>query len=140
MKEIGREGQQKLKGAKVLCIGAGGLGSPILLYLAGAGIGTLGIVDGDSVDESNLHRQVIHTEATLNMSKVESAAQHIRAFNSRINVVTYPKRFSRENAAEILAAHDWAVVVDGSDNAPTRYLVSDACVIARKPLVSGSAL
>jgi len=108
--------------------------------LAGAGVGTIGIVDADHVDESNLHRQVIHTEERLGMAKVLSAKQAISAFNRHVNVVTYETRFTRENAMELLAAEDWTVVMDGSDNAPTRYLISDACIRAGKPLVSGSAL
>ena len=140
MSEIGKEGQLKLKAAKVLLIGAGGLGSPAALYLAGAGVGTLGLVDADTVDESNLHRQVIHNEERLGMQKTLSAKKAIEAFNHRTNVLTYEQRFERHNAMELLQAEDWDVVMDGSDNAPTRYLISDACVRAGKPLVSGSAL
>ena len=140
MKEIGKGGQVKLKSAKVLIIGAGGLGSPAALYLSGAGIGTIGLVDADEVDESNLHRQVIHSEERLNMNKTQSAKIAIAAFNRHVNVRTFETRFTRENAMEILAAEDWDVVMDGSDNAPTRYLISDSCVQAKKPLVSGSAL
>ena len=140
MSRIGKEGQLKLKAAKVLLIGAGGLGSPAALYLAGAGIGTIGLVDADTVDESNLHRQVIHTEERLDMNKTLSAKKAIEAFNRHVEVKTYECRFTRENAMELLQAEDWTVVMDGSDNAPTRYLISDACVRAGKPLVSGSAL
>ena len=140
MSEIGKEGQLKLKAAKVLLIGAGGLGSPAALYLAGAGVGTLGLVDADTVDESNLHRQVIHNEERLGMQKTLSAKKAIEAFNHRTKVLTYEQRFERHNAMELLQAEDWDVVMDGSDNAPTRYLISDACVRAGKPLVSGSAL
>ena len=101
MKEIGREGQMKLKAAKVLLIGAGGLGSPAALYLAGAGVGTIGIVDADHVDESNLHRQVIHSEERLGMEKTLSAKKAITAFNRHVNVVTFETRFTRENAMEM---------------------------------------
>ena len=124
----------------MLIIGAGGLGSPAALYLAGAGVGTIGLVDADTVDESNLHRQVIHSEERLNMNKTASAKQAISAFNRHVEVVTFETRFTKDNAMSLLTAQDWTVVMDGSDNAPTRYLISDACVIAGKPLVSGSAL
>ena len=140
MHEVGLGGQLKLKQAKVLCIGAGGLGSPAALYLAGAGIGVIGLVDADEVDESNLHRQVIHNEQRLGMNKTQSAKAAIEAFNRHVEVRTFETRFTRENAMELLAAEDWTVVMDGSDNAPTRYLISDACVRAGKILVSGSAL
>ena len=140
MNEIGLEGQLKLKSAKVLLIGAGGLGSPAALYLAGAGVGTIGLVDADLVDESNLHRQVIHNEQRVDMNKTLSAKAAIQAFNRHVNVLTYECRFTRENAMELLSAEDWTVVMDGSDNAPTRYLISDACVRAAKPLVSGLSL
>ena len=139
MKEIGLSGQERLKGARVLMIGTGGLGSPAALYLSGAGVGTLGLVDADTVDESNLHRQVIHMEDRVNMPKVLSAKAQIEKFNHRINVETYQTAFNAQNAAEILSK-GWDVVMDGSDNAATRYLVSDACVIAKKILVSGSCL
>lgn len=120
-------------------IGTGGLGSPAALYLAGAGVGTIGLVDADIVDESNLHRQVIHMESCINDPKVESAKAQISLFNRHTKVETYQTMFTRENAAELLS-HGWDVVMDGSDNAATRYLISDACVIAKKILVSGSAL
>jgi len=138
MKDIGIEGQKKLKAAKVLIVGAGGLGSPAGMYLAGAGIGTLGLVDGDIVEESNLHRQVIHTEKNIGKLKVHSAKETILAFNRHVNVVTFETRLTRENAREIVA--DWDIVMDGSDNAATRYLINDICMILKKPLVSGSAL
>ena len=140
MKEVGLPGQMKLKNAKVLLIGAGGLGSPAALYLSGAGIGTLGLVDADTVDESNLHRQVIHSEERLNMNKTLSAKQAINAFNRHVNVLTYECRFTSDNAMKLLQEGGWQVVMDGSDNAATRYLISDACVLAGLPLVSGSAL
>ena len=138
MKDIGIEGQKKLKAAKVLIVGAGGLGSPAGMYLAGAGIGTLGLVDGDIVEESNLHRQVIHTEKNIGKLKVLSAKETILAFNRHVNVVTFETRLTKENAHEIVA--DWDIVMDGSDNAATRYLINDICIILKKPLVSGSAL
>jgi len=128
MHEVGKGGQTKLKQAKVLIIGAGGLGSPAALYLAGAGIGKIGLVDADEVDESNLHRQVIHSEERLGMNKTLSAKHAIAAFNRHVEVQTFETRFTRENAMELLQADDWTVVMDGSDNAPTRYLISDACV------------
>jgi adenylyltransferase/sulfurtransferase len=139
MNDIGLEGQKKLKAAKVLMIGAGGLGSPAALYLSGAGIGTLGLVDADHVDESNLHRQVIHTEDRLGMSKVESAKFALSKFNRHTVVHTFNVRLTPENASSIIGG-DWDLVMDGSDNAATRYLINDACVVHKKPLVSGSAL
>jgi molybdopterin/thiamine biosynthesis adenylyltransferase len=138
MKEIGIEGQKKLKAAKVLIVGAGGLGSPAGLYLAGAGVGTIGLVDGDIVEESNMHRQVIHTEKNIGKLKTASAKETILAFNHHINVHTYETRLTRENAKEIVEG--WDIVMDGSDNAATRYLINDICMILKKPLVSGSAL
>jgi adenylyltransferase/sulfurtransferase len=129
-----------LKAAKVLIIGAGGLGSPAILYLAGAGVGTIGVVDADLVDESNLHRQVIHMERRVDVPKVQSAKEQISEFNRHTRMVTFQTRFTPENAMDILKREDWDVVMDGSDNAATRYLISDACVIAKKPLVSASAL
>ena len=138
MKDIGVEGQKKLKAAKVLIVGAGGLGSPAGMYLAGAGIGTIGLVDGDIVEESNLHRQVIHTEKNIGKLKVLSAKETILAFNRHVHVVTFETRLTKENAQEIVS--DWDIVMDGSDNAATRYLINDICMILKKPLVSGSAL
>ena len=138
MKDIGIDGQRKLKAAKVLIVGAGGLGSPAGLYLAGAGIGTLGLVDADVVEESNLHRQVIHTEKNIGKNKTVSAKEAILNFNHHIKVITYETRLNNSNAKEIVDG--WDVVMDGSDNAATRYLINDICMILRKPLVSGSAL
>jgi len=128
-----------LKNAKVLIIGAGGLGSPAALYLSGAGVGTIGLVDADKVDESNLHRQVIHKESTVGHPKVLSAKQTISEFNRHVNVVTYQENFTPYNALRIIS-EGWEIIMDASDNAPTRYLVSDAAVIAKIPLVSGSAI
>lgn len=138
MKDIGIDGQKKLKAARVLIVGAGGLGSPAGLYLAGAGIGTLGIVDGDIVEESNLHRQVIHTEANIGKNKTVSAKQAIFNFNHHIKVITYETRLTKDNAKEIVEG--WDIVMDGSDNPATRYLINDICMILKKPLVSGSAI
>jgi adenylyltransferase/sulfurtransferase len=134
--EIGEAGQQKLLGARILLIGAGGLGSPAALYLAAAGIGTLGIVDDDVVDDSNLQRQVLHSTERIGMSKVESARQAITALNPDVTVVGHEVRLTRENALELFAGYD--VIVDGADNFATRYLVNDACVILGKPNVHGS--
>ena len=140
MKEIGHDGQLKLKGARVLVIGAGGLGSPVSLYLAGAGVGKIGLVDADKVDESNLHRQVIHNETRVGVPKVLSAKESISQFNSKVAVVTYEEHFTPLNAFQIIADGSWQILVDASDNAPTRYLVSDVAVKAGVPLVSGSAI
>eukprot|EP00355_Strombidium_rassoulzadegani_P009725 CAMPEP_0168620582 /NCGR_PEP_ID=MMETSP0449_2-20121227/7218_1 /TAXON_ID=1082188 /ORGANISM="Strombidium rassoulzadegani, Strain ras09" /LENGTH=393 /DNA_ID=CAMNT_0008661605 /DNA_START=8 /DNA_END=1186 /DNA_ORIENTATION=+ len=142
MPTIGLQGQQKIKSAKVLLIGAGGLGSPAALYLSGAGVGTLGLVDADVVDESNLHRQVIHTEKNVGVKKVESARGQIGLFNRHTRVVAIDARLNSENAMDIIGSkeHHWDIVMDGSDNAATRYLINDACVIYNIPLVSGSAL
>jgi molybdopterin/thiamine biosynthesis adenylyltransferase/rhodanese-related sulfurtransferase len=136
--EVGLEGQQKLLDAKVLLIGAGGLGSPAALYLAAAGVGTLGIVDDDEVDLSNLQRQVIHTQARIGEPKVESAAQTIAALNPDVEVVPYRTRLSKENVLDLIADYD--VIVDGADNFPTRYLLNDAAVRLRKPVVHASIL
>jgi len=136
--EVGLEGQQKLLDAKVLLIGAGGLGSPAALYLAAAGVGTLGIVDDDEVDLSNLQRQVIHTQARIGEPKVDSAAQTIAALNPDVEVVPYRTRLSKENVLDLIADYD--VIVDGADNFPTRYLLNDAAVRLRKPVVHASIL
>ena len=136
--EIGVEGQQKLLDAKVLLLGAGGLGSPTALYLAAAGVGTLGIVDDDVVDLSNLQRQVIHNNQRIGTPKVDSAEESIRALNPDVNVVKYPVRLRAENIMEIIDGYD--VIVDGVDNFPTRYLLNDASVRLRIPVVSASIL
>lgn len=138
MKDIGVEGQKKLKAARVLIVGAGGLGSPAGLYLAGAGIGTIGLVDGDIVEESNLHRQVIHNERNIGKQKTLSAKETILAFNHHVKVLTFETRLTKQNAKEIIEG--WDIVMDGSDNAATRYLINDICMILKIPLVSGSAL
>lgn len=134
--EVGLEGQKRLKAASVLCIGSGGLGSPLLLYLAAAGIGRIGLVDFDIVDSSNLQRQIIHSESWVGKSKIESAKDRIHSINPHCQVDLYETAISSENALEILAPYD--VVVDGTDNFPTRYLTNDACVLLDKPNVYGS--
>jgi sulfur-carrier protein adenylyltransferase/sulfurtransferase len=136
MPEVGMDGQQKLKAARVLCIGAGGLGSPLALYLAAAGVGTMGIVDFDVVDYTNLQRQIIHTTADVGRPKLDSAAEKLKAINPFLNLKTFNTRLSSDNALELF--HDFDIVADGTDNFPTRYLVNDACVLTGKPNVYGS--
>jgi sulfur-carrier protein adenylyltransferase/sulfurtransferase len=136
--EVGVEGQQKLLDAKVLLLGAGGLGSPAALYLAAAGVGTLGIVDDDEVDLSNLQRQVIHTTDRIGVPKVDSAEETISAINPDVDVVKHPVRLDASNVIELIEPYD--IVVDGLDNFPTRYLLNDASVRLRKPVVSASIL
>lgn len=136
--EVGLDGQKRLKAASVLCIGTGGLGSPLLLYLAAAGIGRIGIVDFDIVDSSNLQRQVIHGTSWVGKPKIQSAKDRILEINPYCQVDLYETRLSAENALSIIEPYD--VVVDGTDNFPTRYLVNDACVLAGKPNVYGSIL
>jgi adenylyltransferase/sulfurtransferase len=134
--EVGMEGQKRLKASSVLCVGTGGLGSPLLLYLAAAGVGRLGIVDFDVVDSSNLQRQVIHGTSWVGKPKIESARHRILEINPHCEVELYNTALSSENALEILASYD--VICDGTDNFPTRYLVNDACVLLDKPNVYGS--
>ena len=136
MPEVNIDGQQKLKAASVLLIGAGGLGSPSALYLAAAGIGKLGLVDFDVVDESNLQRQILYGTSDVGTPKLEAAEKRLKDLNPRIEIETYAERFSSENARRIISQYD--VVVDGTDNFPTRYLVNDACVLEGKPNVYGS--
>jgi molybdopterin/thiamine biosynthesis adenylyltransferase/rhodanese-related sulfurtransferase len=136
MPEVGMEGQLKLKAARVLCIGAGGLGSPLALYLGAAGVGTLGIVDFDVVDYTNLQRQIIHATADVGRKKLDSAADKLKAINPLINLRTFDTRLSSDNALELF--RDFDIIADGTDNFPTRYLVNDACVITGKPNVYGS--
>ena len=136
--EVGVEGQEKLCNAKVLCIGTGGLGSPLGLYLAAAGIGELGLVDFDVVDQSNLQRQVMHGESTVGKLKVDSAKSRLADINSDVKVTTYNARLSSENAIEIFKDYD--VIVDGTDNFPTRYLANDAAVLLEKPYIYGCIL
>jgi molybdopterin/thiamine biosynthesis adenylyltransferase/rhodanese-related sulfurtransferase len=134
--EVGEQGQLKLLDAKVLLIGAGGLGSPAAYYLAAAGVGTLGIIDADIVDESNLQRQILHNTSRIGRLKVDSARETIEALNPDVKVVAINDRLTKENVAELVAEYD--LIVDGTDNFPTRYLLNDASVIARKPVVHGS--
>jgi sulfur-carrier protein adenylyltransferase/sulfurtransferase len=134
--EVGVEGQRKLKAARVLTIGAGGLGSPLSLYLAAAGVGTIGIVDFDVVDLTNLQRQIVHGTSTLGRSKLESAKARLTDLNPNVNVIGHEARLTSENALEIIEGYD--IVIDGTDNFPTRYLVNDACVLLGKPNVYGS--
>jgi len=134
LKEIGLIGQTKLQRAKVLVIGAGGIGSPALMYLAGCGIGTLGIIDGDTVEESNLHRQIIHKTKTIGKNKAFSAQESIFVFNPSTKVTPYTFRLTQLNAFDIIKDYD--LVLDASDNAATRYLVNDTCVLANVSLFS----
>jgi adenylyltransferase/sulfurtransferase len=136
MPEVGMEGQKRLKAAKVLCVGAGGLGSPVGLYLAAAGIGTIGIVDFDVVDETNLQRQIMHGTRDIGRPKVESARDRLRDVNPYVDIVAHQVPLDSNNALDIIAPYD--VIVDGTDNFPTRYLVNDACVLLGKPNVHGS--
>src|SRR6266498_5253145 len=136
MPEVGMQGQLKLKTAKVLCIGAGGLGSPLALYLGAAGVGTLGLVDFDVVDYTNLQRQIIHSTADVGRPKLDSAAEKLKAMNPFLNIRKFNTRLSSDNALELFKEFD--IVCDGTDNFPTRYLVNDACVLTGKPNVYGS--
>jgi len=129
--EVGMEGQQKLKAAKVLCVGTGGLGAPLALYLAAAGVGTIGLIDFDTVDDSNLQRQIIHSTATVGMLKVDSAEIMLKGLNPHLNVIKHNTMLTSANALDILKDYD--VIADGTDNFQTRYLVNDACVILKKP-------
>ena len=134
--EVGIEGQQKLKAAKVLSVGTGGLGAPLALYLAAAGVGTLGLIDFDVVDESNLQRQIIHSEATVGMLKVDSAERMIKSLNRNTNVIKHNTMLTSANALDIFKDYD--IIADGTDNFQTRYLVNDACVLTGKPNAYGS--
>src|SRR5213080_2634735 len=136
MPEVTPDGQRRLKAARILCIGAGGLGSPSALYLAAAGVGTIGIVDFDDVDLSNLQRQILHGTKDVGRAKLESARDRLSDINPKIDIELHRCRFTSENASELVAHYD--VIVDGSDNFPTRYLSNDVCVFARKPNVYGS--
>jgi thiazole biosynthesis adenylyltransferase ThiF len=136
--EVGGKGQEKLLNSKVLVIGAGGLGSPAILYLAAAGVGTIGIVDFDVVDLSNLQRQIIHNTERVGTPKVESARRTVEMLNPDVKVITYNTRISKENIMDIIKDYD--VVLDGTDNFPTRFLINDACYFAGKPLVSAAML
>ena len=134
--DVAMAGQQRLMNAKVLCVGAGGLGSPALMYLAAAGVGTLGIVEFDTVDESNLQRQIIHGQSDIGKSKAQSAKEKIAEINPYVNVITHEVRLDNSNVKEIFSQYD--IIVDGTDNFATRYLVNDACVLLKKPYVWGS--
>jgi adenylyltransferase/sulfurtransferase len=134
--DVAMAGQQRMMSAKVLCVGAGGLGSPALMYLAAAGIGTLGIVEYDTVDESNLQRQIIHGQSDIGKSKAQSAKEKIAEINPYVNVITHETRLDNSNVMEIFSQYD--IIVDGTDNFATRYLVNDACVLLKKPYVWGS--
>ncbi len=136
--EVGGKGQEKLLNSKVLVIGAGGLGSPAILYLAAAGVGTIGIVDFDVVDLSNLQRQVIHNTERVGTPKVESAKKTVEMLNPDVKVIAYNTRISKENIMDIIKDYD--IVLDGTDNFPTRFLINDACYFAGKPLVSAAML
>ena len=136
LKEIGFEGQISLKNSSVLCIGAGGLGSSVLIYLAAAGIGKIGIVDNDRVEKSNLQRQIIHETKTVGNLKIDSARERIQKFNPNIELITFAERICPNNALEIIQEFD--VICDCSDNFGTRYLINDTCLILNKPLIYGS--
>ncbi len=136
LKEVGGAGQQMLKEARVLVIGAGGLGSPLLMYLAAAGVGHIGIADHDTVSIDNLQRQIVHETGRVGAAKVESAAATLRGINPHVSVEAIPQKVTAENAIELISAYD--IVADGSDNFSTRYLVNDACYFAKKPLVFGA--
>lgn len=136
--EIGGEGQARLLASRVLVVGAGGLGSPLLLYLAAAGVGTIGIIDDDAVDLSNLQRQIAHATEAVGRAKVESAQTTIARINPEVQVIPYAARLTAANALALIGDYD--VIADGSDNFPTRFLVNDACYFARRPLVSGAIL
>jgi adenylyltransferase/sulfurtransferase len=136
--EFGRAGQSRLKQGSVLIVGAGGLGSPAALYLAAAGVGRIGLVDFDAIDITNLQRQVIYTTKDVGQPKLDVSAQRLRELNPEIDVVTHSARLTRDNALDVIANYD--VVIDGTDNFPTRYLVNDACVLLQKPYVYGSIL
>jgi molybdopterin/thiamine biosynthesis adenylyltransferase/rhodanese-related sulfurtransferase len=134
--QVGEKGQRKLLRSKVLLIGAGGLGSPTAVYLAAAGVGTMGLMDGDTVDVSNLQRQILHTTANVGRPKVESGTEMLRALNPDVNVIPLPTRIDVDNVMDII--EDYDLVIDGSDNFDTRYLLNDACYLAGKPNIHGS--
>ena len=138
LKDVGVEGQEKIKNGKVLVVGAGGLGAPVALYLAAAGVGTIGIIDGDVVDISNLQRQVIHFTADVDKPKVESAKEKMLALNPNVKVKTYHDFLRADNALDIIKEYDF--VVDGTDNFPVKFLINDACVMAGKPFSHGGIL
>ena len=135
--EIGEAGQEKLKNAKVLIVGIGGLGSPISIYLTAAGVGQIGLIDDDIVSKSNLQRQILYTETEIGQSKVECACRRLSALNSSTRFETYPNRFTSDNADRLVSAYD--IIIDGCDNAATRYLIDDVCSRFKKPYVYGSS-
>ncbi|MBI4712312.1 MAG: molybdopterin-synthase adenylyltransferase MoeB [Planctomycetes bacterium] len=135
---FGTEGQKKIESARVLVVGAGGLGSPAITYLAGAGVGLLGITDDDTVELSNLPRQILHTSDNVDQPKITSAEQRVRQLNSAVKVKTYPQRLKAENVLTVIK--DFDIIIDGSDNFATKFLLNDACVIGGKPLVHGGVL
>ena len=134
--EIGEEGQTRLQQARVLIVGVGGLGSPIALYLTGAGVGTIGLIDDDVVSESNLQRQVLYNETEVGLSKAEKAREHLQALNSHVRIEAYPERLTAENAESIISRYD--LVLDGCDNFATRYLINDTCVRLGKVYIYGA--
>src|SRR5687767_9519573 len=136
--EVGEAGQRRLKAARVLLVGAGGLGSPAALYLAAAGVGTIGIVDDDHVDATNLQRQILHGTSSIGRSKLESAAERLHDINPHVVIEHHPLRLTSANALDVIRGYD--IVVDGTDNFPTRYLINDACVLTGKPDVYGALL
>lgn len=136
LEEIGKEGQAKIRNAKVLLVGVGGLGSPIATYLTGAGIGTLGLIDDDVVSITNLHRQVLYSEEEVGLPKAECAKRRLQALNHEVNIIAYPYRLTRQNAETIIAQYD--LVIDGMDNFATRFVVSDVCDRLGKPYVYGA--
>ncbi len=138
LEDVGEEGQEKLFRSRVLIVGAGGLGSPAAMYLAAAGIGTIGLVDGDRVELSNLQRQIAHAAADVGRKKVDSAGDTLKAINPDVRVVTHAVRFAPENAAELIVDYDF--VIDGVDNFATKFLLNDACVLAKKPFCHGGVL
>lgn len=138
LQDVGVEGQEKIRNAKVLIVGAGGLGAPVAMYLAAAGIGTIGIIDGDVVDLSNLQRQIIHFTKDVGIAKVESAKEKIKAINPGISVTTYRELLMADNARDIISEYDF--IVDGTDNFPVKFLINDACVMAGKPFSHGGIL
>ena len=138
LQEVGGDGQEKLLNAKVLVIGAGGLGSPVILYLAAAGVGNIGVVDDDTVDLSNLQRQIVHTTDRIGIAKTTSAREAVATINPDVNIIEHQKRLNPTNVMDLI--NDYDVIADGSDNFPTRFLINDACFFAKKPLVSAAVL
>lgn len=138
LQEVGAEGQERIRRGRVLVIGVGGLGSPVALYLAAAGVGTIGIADGDTVELSNLQRQVIHFTPDVGRNKVDSAGEKLRKINPHVRINTYHESLTVENILDIVREYDF--IVDGTDNFPTKYLINDACVLASKPFTQGGIL